>query len=120
MDGPASGSAWSGGFDGPAPGSAWCAGFDRTAVGSAWPRVPQRGAAAAAPGEVGEMPGPSGIRAAVFPASRLRFGDDLEPDFTKYYLEHSLPFARFALILAVLLYALFGILDFFIVPDAAR
>ena len=66
------------------------------------------------------MPGPSGIRAAVFPASCLRFGDDLEPDFTKYHLEHSLPFARFALILAVLLYALFGILDFFIVPDAAR
>ena len=66
------------------------------------------------------MPGPPGIRAAVFPASRLRFGDDLEPDFTKYHLEHSLPFARFALILAVLLYALFGILDFFIVPDAAR
>jgi len=68
----------------------------------------------------GKVPGPSGIRAAVFPASRLRFGDDLEPDFTKYHLEHSLPFARFALILAVLLYALFGILDFFIVPDAAR
>ena len=66
------------------------------------------------------MPGPPGIRAAVFPASRLRFGDDLEPEFTKYHLEHSLPFARFALILAVLLYALFGILDFFIVPDAAR
>jgi hypothetical protein len=66
------------------------------------------------------MPGPSGIRAAVFPASRLRFGDDLEPDFTKCHREHSLPFARFALILAVLLYALFGILDFFIVPDAAR
>jgi signal transduction histidine kinase len=66
------------------------------------------------------MPRPSGIRAAVFPASRLRFGDDLEPDFTKYHLEHSLPFARFALILAVLLYALFGILDFFIVPDVAR
>jgi len=68
----------------------------------------------------GKVPGPPGISAAVFPASRLRFGDDLEPDFTKYHLEHSLPFARFALILAVLLYALFGILDFFIVPDAAR
>jgi hypothetical protein len=42
---------------------------------------------------------------------RLRFGDDLEPSFSEYHFEHSLPFARFALVLAVLLYALFGILD---------
>ena len=63
---------------------------------------------------------PPGIRAAIFPAGRLRFGGDLEPGFRKYHLEHSLPFARFALILALLLYALFGILDFYIVPGVAR
>jgi len=76
---------------------------------------------AAAPAtEDWKMPSPAGMRAAVFPAGRLRFRDDLEPGFAKYHLEHSLPFARFALILALLLYALFGILDFYIVPDVAR
>lgn len=59
-------------------------------------------------------------RAAVLPIiGRLRFGDDLEPSFSEYHFEHSLPFARFALVLAVLLYALFGILDVYIVPGVA-
>jgi hypothetical protein len=67
------------------------------------------------------MPEPPGVRAAVFPAvGRLRFADDLEPSFTQHRLEQSLPFARFALILALLLYALSGILDFYIVPVGAR
>ena len=67
------------------------------------------------------MPEPTGMRAAVFPVvGRLRFADDLEPSFTRHRVEQSLPFARFALILALLLYALFGILDFFIVPVGAR
>jgi len=51
---------------------------------------------------------------------RLRFADDLEPSFTRHRVEQSLPFARFALVLGVLLYALFGILDFYIVPVGAR
>jgi signal transduction histidine kinase len=51
---------------------------------------------------------------------RLRFVDDLEPSFTRHRLEQSLPFVRFALVLALLLYALFGILDFYIVPVGAR
>src|SRR5215472_8783309 len=67
------------------------------------------------------MPEPSGVRAAVFPVvGRLRFADDLEPSFTQHRLEQSLPFARFALILALVLYALFGILDYYIVPVGAR
>jgi signal transduction histidine kinase len=67
------------------------------------------------------MPEPPGLRATVFPVvGRLRFADDLEPSFTRHRLEQSLPFARFALILAVLLYALFGILDFYTVPVGAR
>ena len=53
-------------------------------------------------------------------AGRLRFGDDLELSFTEYHAEHSLPFARLALILAVVLYGLFGILDFYVVPDVAK
>ena len=61
------------------------------------------------------------MRAPVFPVvGGLRFADDLEPSFTRHRLEQSLPFARFALILAVLLYALFGILDFYTVPVGAR
>jgi signal transduction histidine kinase len=64
---------------------------------------------------------PPGVRAAVFPVvGRLRFTDDLEPSFTRHRVEQSLPFARFALVLALLLYALFGILDFYIVPVGAR
>lgn len=58
---------------------------------------------------------------AVFPLTRrLRFTGDLEPEFLDYHVEHSLPFARLALVLAVVLYALFGILDVFIVPGAAK
>jgi signal transduction histidine kinase len=68
----------------------------------------------------GKMTEPGSVRA-VFPMTRrLRFGDDLEPSFIEYYVEHSLPFARLALILAVVLYALFGILDLFIVPGVAK
>jgi signal transduction histidine kinase len=51
---------------------------------------------------------------------RLRFSDELEPVFSGHYAEHSLPYARFAIVLAIVLYALFGILDLFIVPDVAR
>jgi signal transduction histidine kinase len=61
------------------------------------------------------------MRTAVFPVvGRLRFAGDLEPSFTRHRVEQSLPFARFALVLALLLYALFGILDFYIVPVDAR
>jgi len=61
------------------------------------------------------------MRTAVFPVvGRLRFAGDLEPSFTRHRVEQSLPFARFALVLALLLYALFGILDFYIVPLGAR
>jgi len=61
------------------------------------------------------------MRATVFPVvGRLRFADDLEPSFTRHRLEQSLPLARFAPILALLLYALFGIFDFFTVPVGAR
>ena len=51
---------------------------------------------------------------------RLRFSDNLESVFSDHYAEHSLPYARFAIVLAMVLYALFGILDLFIVPDVAR
>jgi signal transduction histidine kinase len=58
---------------------------------------------------------------AIFPLTRrLRFAGDLEAEFRDYHVEHSLPFARLALILAVVLYALFGILDVFIVPGEAK
>ena len=50
---------------------------------------------------------------------RLRFPDELESSFSDYYFEHSLPFARFAIVLAIVLYALFGILDLFVAPDVA-
>ena len=66
------------------------------------------------------MPELPSMSAVVPVVRRLRFGNELEPSFTEYHTEHSLPFARFALILAVLLYALFGILDHFIVPDVAK
>jgi signal transduction histidine kinase len=59
--------------------------------------------------------------AAMFPGvGRLRFGDDLEPGFTEYHAEFSLPLARFALVLALLLYALFGILDLYVAPGVAK
>jgi signal transduction histidine kinase len=51
---------------------------------------------------------------------RLRFSDELESSFSEYRFEHSLVFARFAIVLAIVLYALFGILDLFLVPDVAR
>jgi signal transduction histidine kinase len=58
---------------------------------------------------------------AIFPLTRrLRFTGDLEAEFVDYHVEHSLPFVRLALILAVVLYALFGILDVFIVPGQAK
>lgn len=58
---------------------------------------------------------------AIFPLTRrLRFTGDLEAEFIDYHVEHSLPFVRLALILAVVLYAVFGILDVFIVPGQAK
>ena len=58
--------------------------------------------------------------AAMVPAAwRLRFSDDLEPGFAGYHARHSLPLARFALVLALLLYALFGVLDLYADPGAA-
>jgi signal transduction histidine kinase len=75
---------------------------------------------AAAPLEPGTTQKPAGL-SAVFPLTRrLRFGDDLEPAFAEYHVERSLPFARLALVLAIVLYALFGILDLYIVPSAAK
>jgi signal transduction histidine kinase len=60
------------------------------------------------------------LRTAMFPGvGRLRFADDLEPSFAEYHAEHSLPVARLGLVLAVLLYALFGVLDLFVAPDVA-
>ena len=50
---------------------------------------------------------------------RLRFSGELEDSFAEYYFRRSVPRARFALVLAVLLFALFGILDALIVPDDA-
>ena len=61
----------------------------------------------------GREPGPTLTR-------RLRFTGDLEAEFRDYHVEHSLPFARLGLILAVVLYALFGILDVLIVPGEAK
>ena len=53
--------------------------------------------------------------------TRLRFSDDdLEAGFSDYYFAHALPFTRLAIVLAIVLYALFGILDLFIVPSVAR
>ena len=51
---------------------------------------------------------------------RLRFGPDLEPAFAEDHFVRSLAFIRFAIVLAIVLYALFGVLDLFIVPDVAR
>jgi signal transduction histidine kinase len=65
-------------------------------------------------------PKPPGGLSAVVPVTRLRFAGDLEPGFVEYHVERALPFARLALILAVALYALFGILDLYIVPSAAE
>jgi signal transduction histidine kinase len=66
------------------------------------------------------MAEPAGMNA-VFPLTRrLRFGDDLEPGFVDYHVEHSLPFARLAIILAAALYALFGALDYYAAPGLAK
>jgi hypothetical protein len=51
--------------------------------------------------------------------ARLRFSPGLEPTFVEYHFQQSLGFIRLAIILAVVLYALFGVLDLFIVPDVA-
>jgi hypothetical protein len=57
----------------------------------------------------------------IFPAvGRLRFGDDPEPSFAEYHAEHSLTFARFGLALALMLYALFGVLDLYVAPGVAK
>jgi glucose-6-phosphate-specific signal transduction histidine kinase len=64
------------------------------------------------------MPEPPGVRATVFPVvGRLRFADDLEPSFTQHRLEQSLPFARFALVLALRLREDAGLLTFDVVDD---
>ena len=51
---------------------------------------------------------------------RLRFSEDeLEAGFSDHHFSRALPRTRFALVLAVVLFAVFGILDAFIVPDQA-
>jgi len=50
---------------------------------------------------------------------RLGFAPDPERAFRDDYFERSLVFMRFAIVLAIVLYALFGVLDLFIVPDVA-
>ena len=65
------------------------------------------------------MPAPPGMSAIFAAVGRLRFGDDLEPSFAEYHAEHSLPFARFGLVLALALYALFGVLDLYVAPGVA-
>ena len=53
--------------------------------------------------------------------ARLRFpDDDLEAAFADYWFEHSRLFTRLAIVLAVALYALFGLLDVAVVPDEAQ
>jgi class 3 adenylate cyclase len=51
---------------------------------------------------------------------RLRFSPDLEPAFAEAHFVRSLRFIRLAIVLAIVLYAVFGVLDLFIVPDVAR
>jgi len=84
------------------------------------PRPHRPGPRAAPSPDGGTTPVATRVSAIIPVTRRLRFGDDLEPAFTEYHVEHSLPFARLAIILAVLLYALFGILDLYIVPSAAK
>jgi class 3 adenylate cyclase len=52
--------------------------------------------------------------------ARLRFPPDLEAAFAEDHFLRSLAFIRFAITLAIVLYAAFGVLDLFIVPDEAR
>jgi len=47
----------------------------------------------------------------------LSFSPDLEKEFLQDYFKNSLKHVRMAMILAILFYALFGILDAFIVPE---
>lgn len=62
----------------------------------------------------------TGQRPARWPTfGRLRFPADLESSFAGYFFEQSLPYVRFAVVLTILLYSLFGILDLYIVPDVA-
>lgn len=66
------------------------------------------------------MQPPTSPQAALFPGlGRLRFAGDLEARFAGYHAGHSLPLARFALALAVMLYALFGVLDLCVDPGVA-
>ena len=51
---------------------------------------------------------------------RLRFPGELERTYSDYFFPQALPRVRFALVLAIVLFALFGILDAFIVPQDAR
>jgi signal transduction histidine kinase len=72
-----------------------------------------------APTEARMQP-PTSSRATLFPGlARLRFAGDLEARFAGYHAGHSLPLARFALALAVMLYALFGVLDLYVDPGVA-
>jgi hypothetical protein len=50
---------------------------------------------------------------------RLRFPPEVEAAFARYHFRQSLPFMRFAVVLALVLYAAFGLLDLFIVPGHA-
>ena len=51
---------------------------------------------------------------------RLKFPDDLEARFGEYYFEHSLLFVRLGVVLAIVLFTVFGILDLVVVPDEVR
>lgn len=48
---------------------------------------------------------------------RLRFPDDLEARYEEYYFEHSLLFVRLGVVLAIVLFTVFGILDLVLVPN---
>ncbi|MBA3690520.1 MAG: hypothetical protein H0W82_03790 [Actinobacteria bacterium] len=51
----------------------------------------------------------TGRRPAPWPTfGRLRFPADLESSFAGYFFEQSLPYVRFAVVLTILLYSLFG------------
>src|SRR5262249_28020322 len=51
---------------------------------------------------------------------RLRFPEDVEAGFVEYHFHQSMVYMRLALVLEIALYAVFGILDTFIVPEHAR
>ena len=70
----------------------------------------------AAPGSATEQGGGAG-RLGI---ARLRFEDEeAEQGFADYWFDHGLLFTRYAIVLAVVLYALFGILDQVVVPEEA-